>query len=282
MKRLLLIALAIVCCQAAFAAPALVQKGNAHPGSSATCAISLTGVAANDTLIFYAYMASAASFTSIADSSGNTVSAAESWVHNPTSPTVSYGMYYVQAASAGTHTITITFGSAGTVVCFMSEWSGLATTGVLDVAGTINFVATSATVTSNSITPTANGDLIIFAIGQSGASNTYSAWNNSFVQQDSYNASGPGGAWASEVQATAAAINGQVTSSGANNYAAGIAAFKAAGGSGCIRSGLQSIGSLTVPNGTTGLYRMKNGSSVTPDCSTGDYFQPTVGNFGVN
>jgi len=280
MKMFLVFAILLLSPPLAFATPTLVQKANAHPGSSATCAVTLSGVAANDTLAFYAYSTANQTFTSIADSSGNTVSTADNWSSN-VSPAISYGFFYVQAASAGTHTITITLASTGNIVCFLSEWSGLATTGVFDTAGATHFVATSSTVTSNSITPATNGELIIFAIGQSNSGNTYSSWNNSFAQQDLYNSTGPGGVWASEVQATAAAISGQVTSSGANNYAANIVAFKAAGSGTCTNAGITQAGAFVVPTAGSTVVRLKNGSFGTVDCATGPYKQKS-GVFGVN
>lgn len=52
--------------------------------------------------------------------------------------------------------------------------------------------------------------------------------------------------------------------------------------SSCTHAGLSAAGAWTLPNGSSGSYRLKNGSFGTPDCSTVSYFQPAVGNFGVN
>lgn len=56
------------------------------------------------------------------------------------------------------------------------------------------------------------------------------------------------------------------------------------GGSGgtCTHSGITSAGAIATPSGTSGSYRGKSGAFVPPDCSTINYKQPTIGNFGVN
>lgn len=53
-------------------------------------------------------------------------------------------------------------------------------------------------------------------------------------------------------------------------------------GASCTHQGYTSAGALAVPNGTSGSYVGKTGGFVTPDCSTVNYWQPTVGNFGTN
>lgn len=227
--RFLTILASLLMCARALAAPTIVQHTGANTASGTTCAITLTGVGANDALFFQAYSTAQVNLSSIADSSGNTVSAVEAWTAN--SLTVSgFGWYYVQGASAGSHTITITLSASSNITCQMSEWSGLATSGLLDTAATLKFVATTTAISTNSITPAQNGELVIFAFGQKGTGNTFSAYNNSFVQHDIFNSPGPSSAWASEVQATAAAISGAATSSTSQNFAAGVAAFVVAGG----------------------------------------------------
>lgn len=67
--------------------------------------------------------------------------------------------------------------------------------------------------------------------------------------------------------------------------AAGSAFFfriASAGGASCTHSGITSAGAIATPNGSSGSYQGKAGGFVTPDCSTINYKQPTVGAFGVN
>jgi hypothetical protein len=67
---------------------------------------------------------------------------------------------YVPSASGGETTITASFGSAGYPGISGDEYSNV---GALDVTGTLN-AATSSTAATNSITPTANGDLVIASV----------------------------------------------------------------------------------------------------------------------
>lgn len=73
-----------------------------------------------------------------------------------------------------------------------------------------------------------------------------------------------------------------VAANGTDTYTEIQYVMSASGGSSCTHSGITSAGAIAVPNGTTGSYRGKTGAFVTPDCSTVQYFQPTVGNFGAN
>lgn len=223
MKKIPALVLLLACAHA-WGVPAIVQSATGH-GTSTTCAVTLNSVAAGDAIIWHGFAGTASpSFVSIADSSGNTVSAVPGvgWTTNP-SPAESFGAYYVQNTSSGTHTITLTVSASETSTCAASEWSGLATSGVADVASTIKFTASSSSVSSNSITPSANGELVMFLVGQE-SNLTYSAYNNSFVQQYS-SAAMPTVVAASEIQATAAAISGAATSSAAASYATVVAAF---------------------------------------------------------
>lgn len=50
----------------------------------------------------------------------------------------------------------------------------------------------------------------------------------------------------------------------------------------CTHEGITSAGALAVPNGSSGSYQGSAGAFVTPNCSSIEYKQPTVGNFGEN
>jgi hypothetical protein len=74
------------------------------------------------------------------------------------------------------------------------------------------------------------------------------------------------------------AIGGGGLTSGYIAYAFSLAAP----GGACTHSGYTSAGAIATPNGSSGSYLGKSGAFVTPDCSTVNYWQPTVGDFGVN
>jgi len=61
----------------------------------------------------------------------------------------------------------------------------------------------------------------------------------------------------------------------------GYIALKQATGGTCTHNGYTNGGASALPNGTSGSYVGKSGSFVTPDCSTIQYWQPALGNFGT-
>ncbi|HEX4268882.1 MAG TPA: hypothetical protein VHY36_13420 [Steroidobacteraceae bacterium] len=262
----------------AHAAPALVQKTGNYASSNTQLTLALNGVAAGDTLIVTFGTGAADTFISAADSSGNTVSAA---VALAGSAGPEQGIYYVQNSSSGTHTITITVSASSNLTGFISEWSGLATSGVFDKASAVAS-STSASISTASITPAVSGELVVFGVTQALSSDTFSSFTNGFTQQASYNTNGPSGTWASVV--TGSAVNGGLTSSAANTSAATIAAFAPAAA--CTDAGQAQDGTISIPNGTSGLYLSPSGTWVTPDCSTIQYWRPPSGvctsNIGVS
>lgn len=267
-KLLVLLALLPSLAFALSATPVQVAHGHATNG---VCAVTLaSSVTANDTIITFAGSAGAVNLTSVGDNL-NSVTIVKAWTANGT-PASSLGMYYIPTASSGSHTITYTLVSSANITCFAAEYPPV----VLDQAGTINFVLTSTAVASNPITPLANGELLIFGFTQGGSSLTYGTYNNIFVQQDLENASGPSGAWASEIQATATSISGGATSSTAGTFGAEIASFEAAGS--CTHNGLpKGGGAAAVPNGSSGSYWLKSGNWGTPNCTNTSYWSPQLG-----
>lgn len=66
------------------------------------------------------------------------------------------------------------------------------------------------------------------------------------------------------------------------DYGGYVVSLAAAAGGSCTHAGQPKSGAVpAVPNGTSGSYWGKS-NWVTPDCSTVSYWQPAVGNFGVN
>jgi hypothetical protein len=253
----------------AHAAPALVQKTSNYVASTTQIQLTLNGVAAGDTLIISFGTGNAATLSSAVDSSGNTVSAAVALTTAAGGP--AQGIYYVQNASSGTHTVTITVSASTNLIGFISEWSGLATSGVFDKAAAVAG-ASSVSISTASITPAVSGELVIFGVTQQTSGNTFSSFTGGFTQQASYDINGPSGTWASVV--TGSAVSGGATSSTSDTSAAVIAAFVVPPA--CTNPGLSNNYVLSVPNGTSGLYLSPAGTWVTPDCSTIAYWKPPV------
>ena len=76
-------------------------------------------------------------------------------------------------------------------------------------------------------------------------------------------------------------LSGTETGLAADNQGI-VLSLAASGGATCAHPGLTSAGAISVPTAGTTVVRLKNGSFGTVDCSTTQYFQPTIGNFGAN
>ena len=144
--------------------------------------------------------------------------------------------------------------------------------------------STSGTLTTASVTPVESGELAVVASVNWHNSNVLT-WNNGFVQETSLDGPGqvpPDLAFADQVLSTTSAIAGSATSTASNGWSMSMMLFKPATSSACTHEGTTSAGALAVPNGTSGSYWSTIGNFVTPNCSSVDYWQPTVGNSGVN
>jgi hypothetical protein len=140
---------------------------------------------------------------------------------------------------------------------------------------------TGTAVTSNSLTPSGNDEFLLGSVLTTAGSVTFSAWTNSFTQDKTFT-SAPSAADAYLVQTSGpTSVNVGTTLSASETWLTVLAAYSPAGAT-CTHSGITSAGAIAVPNGTSGSYRLKNGNFGTPDCSTVNYVQPTLGNFGVN
>lgn len=271
----ILIAAALFCCAPAFSTPALVQKANNHCTSAITCTFVLSSVQNPDGVIIVFGGGTTEALGSITDSV-NTINACTPYSSSGGAP--GFGIYYVQNATAGPHTVTVNFSTAQNITGFIMEYSGVASTGLCDKTSVINENG-STSITTAPITPTNAGELVIFGVIQSQASNTYSNFLNGITQQDSYNANGPSGTWGSAI--TGSAISGAATGSTTDVWSAAVAAFVASSGGTCTHSGFTAAGGIAVPNGSSGSYRLANGSIGTPDCSTKTYCD-TAGSCTVN
>ena len=185
--------------------------------------------------------------------------------------------------TAGSHTITITWtGGSVQSTAYLIEVNGWTSAVGFDQV-TSYATSSSTSALSNSVTPNHANSLLAAYVGVYTAGTTMSSWTNSFTALNSGSLS-PGGANAYLTQASPAAVTSGATLSASGYWLDGVAVYYGTtGGASCTHAGRTSAGvTTTVPNGTSGSYRLKNGSFGTPDCSTVSYFQPTVGNFGVN
>ncbi|HLZ92903.1 MAG TPA: carboxypeptidase regulatory-like domain-containing protein [Candidatus Acidoferrum sp.] len=137
----------------------LVQA-NSNGNNSGTASMSVAFTASNTSgnfLIVAGSAARPATNLSISDSLGNSYSAAIGPVTDTTQNVTLY-IWYVPVCKGGVNTVTIVPSGTAALEIHVSEWSGLATTGSLDVTAFATGSGTS--VSSGSRTTSSNGELI--------------------------------------------------------------------------------------------------------------------------
>jgi hypothetical protein len=252
-----------------------VQAVHSQHYSVTSLTIALASVAAGDCITLEPSWNVAEAPTSVIDSNGTPTLAGT--FGSSASP--SQGIYYEGSAAAGTHTFTLTVPTAASFQLWAQEWPSNVTC-VLDGSTPSVLTGNSATVASNSITPSVSGDLALFFANTFLASITMSSWANGFTV-GATNGSNFTSGWAYQTYASVSPLSGGVSLSTGGAWSGSVILLKVSGSS-CTNSGQTAAGALAIPNGTTGSYLLKNGSIGTPDCSTVSYKQPLLGNFGVN
>jgi hypothetical protein len=193
----------------------------------------------------------------ITDSKGNTWTA----LTNYSASNANIAIWYSKNPTVGTgHTFS---GTGSYISLFVSAWSGVDTTAPFDVEnGAGN--ASCNSLQPGSITPAANGSLLITALSDNDVQTL--SINSSFtiLNQQRNNSYATGG-HAYLIQTTAAAINPLWTAASGLNYrSVTIAAFKAAGGGGgsqAIAAVLSGAGTLSaVQTGTLKLASAMSGA----------------------
>lgn len=280
----------------AFAAAAWVQTA---VNNGATAYVNISPTAGNALLIQSATSPGGGSPTVTAVQAMSAVNGGGSVLATGTVPaplaTVVGTNYYITGAyvlnlPAGVASVLLTFngGTPGTTNIVVVEVSGVATSGAF-IAGAQQDQNTPGT-TANAITSTAatvgsapayllgiSSDAPLntghLAAGTSPIAYTLRGSNSQFgVAEDASEAS----------TGSYAATFTDATRGGVDEYVTTVFALTAAGASSCTHQGYTSAGALATPNGSSGSYVGKAGAFVTPDCSTVNYWQPTVGNFGTN
>jgi hypothetical protein len=264
MRKVLIAVCLALFAQAAQAVPAWVKSGS----WSVSTAGGITPTNAGDTLLIPIYCQGSGTIGTPTDSSGATPVLDFSTSH--------WAFYRETSVTTAARALTFTSTGCTTARYLMVEASGL---GSFD-KNAAEATGTGTPVTSNSLTPSANNEFLLGAVVTSSGSITFSTWTNSFTQDKTFG-TGPSAADAYFVQTSGpTSINVGTTLSASETWFAVLAAYGP--GAACTHSGITSAGAIAVPNGSSGSYRLKNGSFGTPDCATVNYMQPTLGNFGVN
>lgn len=160
---------------------AQVQKGRARATSSAPSATFASGPTQNNLLI--ATLGITEAGTTVTPPSGWTAAVEGGAVEDP------FGGIYFKVAGASEDTV-VTFSTLLSHVwrLHIFEYSGLATTGVLDQTSTVRVMA-SATITSTAVTTTVADELLVAASATDANAAADSTWSDSFIEQQEDDAS---------------------------------------------------------------------------------------------
>jgi hypothetical protein len=138
-------------------------------------------------------------------------------------------IFYAEKIAGGSNTVTVSASVAGTLRVAIMEFSGVATSGSIDVAAAAQ--GNSANPMSGTAVTTVNGDLLLGAIMTADPSNFTAGSGYSILEGVPAE---PGTKLIAEyqIQGTAGSTTASATLGTADNWAAGIAAFKPAGSGG--------------------------------------------------
>jgi hypothetical protein len=125
--------------------------------------VTLNGITAGNFLALAWVIRTGASFTSAVGSLNSTFTQAVA----PQLLSARAGIHYFANSASGNETVTLTAGASDTILLNLSEWSGLATSSVLDQANGLNTNVTTTTHSHGSITTASNCGLVITCSGQS-------------------------------------------------------------------------------------------------------------------
>ena len=161
----------------------------------------------------------------VKDSSGNTYRKAVQF--NETVNGNTLGVFYAENIAGGLNTVTVSDTAANTLRFTILEYSGVAAANSLDVAAAAQGNSTSPN--SGTVTTTTNGDLLLGAIVTANAA-SYAAGSNYKIEESVPAAPNTKLIAEDQVQGTAGAVTASASLGTADNWAAGLAAFKAYNG----------------------------------------------------
>jgi hypothetical protein len=225
---------------------ALIQHISKDAGStsSSTLAFPSSNTAGNWIGVLIRAGQSGEVFT-VKDSTGNTYHQAIQF--NETGNGNTLGVFYAENIASGPNTITVSDTVSNTLRFTILEYSGIATTNSLDVTAAAQGKSTSAN--SGNATTTSSGDLLLGAILTAGAA-SYTAGSNYKIEESVPAAPNAKLIAEDQVQAAAGPVSASATLGAADNWAAGLAAFKAASGGGASNPTITSLNPTAGVQGT--------------------------------
>lgn len=265
MKKLLAVLL-LLGCSPAFAALTEVSGHYVQGNPPGTC--TLTSSVGTGQAIVVMTLEGALSTITVSDNV-NSGSYSQLAVYNSANLKISW----IKTNAAGTPTITVS-GTSGYSYVWCFAFTGFTGTPTADTALTNTATGTGTTIAINATSNFANEAMLVEAqAGSATQAITVSGWSG---------ASNNDGAFYAIEASAGTANNFSGTISPSQTWHALLAGIYDAAGATCTHPALTQAGAISVPTAGSTVVRLKNGSFGTVDCSTVSYFQPTVGNFGVN
>jgi centrosomal CEP192-like protein len=208
---------------------ALVQHTNKDAGTttSSSLAFNANNTAGNWIGVCIRAGKSGQVFT-VTDSKGNTYHKAVQFnvtIDTPNGDTL--GIFYAENIGGGANTVTVSDTISATLRLAILEYSGVATASSLDTTAAIQ--GTSASPNSGNATTTASGDLLLSAV-LTGNPASITAGNGYTIEERVPTEPNTKLMAEDQVQAVAGSISAAASLAASDNWGAGLAAFKAAGG----------------------------------------------------
>ena len=226
---------------------ALVQHRNIDGATttSAALAFATNTTAGNWIAVAVRGGLSSSQVFTVSDSNGNTYRQAFQLGFSTTS--VTFALYYAENINGGADTITVTQSVLGPLRFAILEYSGVATSNSLDSVPAVT-QGNSSFPNSGNLTTGASGDLLLGTIVTTNGE-TFTAGGSYTIEESSPAAPNTKLVVEDMLQTTAGTASAGVSLSGADNWGAGLAAFRSINGTSLPISVSVGPGSASVPSG---------------------------------
>jgi hypothetical protein len=196
----------------------------------------------------------------VTDSRGNTYHKAVQF--NQNTDGLTFGIYYAENIGGGANTVTVSDTTVAPLRIAILEYSGVATSGSLDVIAMGQGHSTSPS-SSPSVNTTANGELLLGAV-MTGNPEIFTGGSGYQIEESVPGEPGTKLMVEDQIQAIAGAATVSASLGAADDWAAGLAAFKPAAGAGGTSPSITSANSKTFTVGAAGTFTVGATGTPTP------------------
>ncbi|MGH7484344.1 MAG: IPT/TIG domain-containing protein, partial [bacterium] len=227
---------------------ALVQHASKDAGTSASSALAFNTSNTGGNFIAVVVRAGALNEgIAVTDSIGNAYQTAVQF--NQTADGFTFGIYYAQSIKGGANTVIVSGTISATLRFAILEYSGVATAGSLDAIASAQGHSAAPT-TNAAVNTTASGDLLLGS-AMTGNPGAFVAGSGYQIEESTPGEPGTKLMVEDQIQVVAGPASVSATlGSGADDWAAGMAAFKAAGGVAAPPPAISGLDPTSGPVGT--------------------------------